>query len=193
MPRRTKCIGVIGPTNTTLIESEVGLFEGLLERKAAQMGAWLAEHSFGLSCVPAAGVGLMVLESYKSAGGDASLALSPRPSGEGGTPSDLVRRNASIADEIREDLTWEQQPFELARTCDYLVAIGLSCGTIIEMTVTKWLQGPPILVVSSLITCIPEEVLAEIRVKFFDDIEALQDALLKEVGPLPGSRTGLPG
>ena len=42
-----------------------------------------------------------------------------------------------MADWIRDDLTWGEEPVELARVSDYLVAIGLSCGTLVELASTK--------------------------------------------------------
>ena len=70
-----------------------------------------------------------------------------------------------------------EEPFELAKACDCLVVIGASCGTFIEMIATKWMQGPPVYAVSSLLTAIPAEILAEIDVAFFESLDRLEEAL----------------
>ena len=174
-----KRIGVIGPTNATLIENKVGLADGTLEGATREIGTFLAKNSFALACVPARGVGLWVLESYKEAGGPDSLAMTPYAAEQSKEYSEKVRRQVSIAHRVRDDLTWGEEPMELARACDSLVALGLSCGTLIEMAATKWVNKPPIFVISSLISQIPIEVLSELDIRFCENIQALKDALLE--------------
>jgi hypothetical protein len=174
-----KRIGVIGPTNATLIENKVGLSDGTLEGATREIGTFLAKNSFALACVPARGVGLWALESYKNARGTDSLALTPTFSGQTKDSLDETHRNALMADRVRDDLTWGEEPFELARACDFLVVIGLSCGTLIEIIATKWIKGPAILAVSSFISQIPIEVLSELDIRFCENIQALKAALLE--------------
>ena len=174
-----KRIGVIGPTNTSLIESKINLPNGTLESAARHLGEFLAENSFALVSVPARGVGFWVLESYEKAGGPDSLALTPYAEEQSKDYADKVRQNASLARRLRDDLTWGAEPFELAKACDCLVALGLSCGTLMEMIATKWLKGPPIFTVASFMSQIPDEVLAEIEVIYFDKLEELENALLR--------------
>lgn len=132
-----KRIGVIGPTNAALIESRVGLADRTLEKAAREIGTFLAKNSFALACVPARGIGLWVLESYKEANGPDSLALTPIGAEQPEDSREKMCRHASMADWIRDDLTWGEEPVELARVSDYLVAIGLSCGTLVELASTK--------------------------------------------------------
>jgi hypothetical protein len=174
-----KKIGVIGPTDVTLIETKVGLAAGTLEGAAREIGAFLAAQALALICVPARGVGLWVLESYKKAEGQDSLALAPYAAGQPQEFRDRMRRQAATADRIRDDLTWGEEPTELARACDALVALGLSCGTLIEMAATKWLKGPPIFVVSAFISQIPVEVRAELDIRFCENLQRLKEALLE--------------
>lgn len=175
---RNKRIGIIGPTSTDLIEQTVGLAAGTLEQTSREMGAFLAENRFAMVSVPARGVGLWSMESYKEAGGDDALALAPKAAGSATESSDKTRNNARKADQVRDDLTWGDEPVELAKASDFLVVIGLSCGTLMEMVATKWLKAPPLLVDASLITRIPDEVLAELDVRFFENMAALKAYLL---------------
>jgi len=173
-----KRIGVIGPTNTSLIENTINLPGGTLESAAGHLGKFLAENSFALASVPARGVGLWVLESYEKAKGPDSLALTPYAAEQSKEYADKVRRNAGLAHRVRDDLTWGDEPFELAKACDCLATLGLSCGTLIEMIATKWLKKPPVFAVASFMSQIPVEVLSEIEVSFFDKLEELENALL---------------
>ncbi|HIJ56850.1 MAG TPA: hypothetical protein HPQ03_12095 [Deltaproteobacteria bacterium] len=172
-----KRIGVIGPTNTSLIESKINLPNGTIESAAGHLGKFLAENSFALVSVPARGVGLWVLESYNKAKGPDALALTPYAAEQSKEYADKVRRNAELAHRVRDDLTWGDEPFELAKACDCLVALGLSCGTLVEMIATKWQKGPPIYAVAAFMSQIPAEVLAEIKVIYFERLEELEAAL----------------
>lgn len=66
---------------------------------------------------------------------------------------------------MRDDLTWGDEPFELAKASDCLAVIGLSCGTMVEM-------------VASLMTQIPVEVSCELDLRFCDDIASLKRSIL---------------
>jgi len=82
-----------------------------------------------------------------------------------------------LAHRIRNDLTWGEEPFELAKACDCLAALGLSCGTLIEMIATKWLKKPPVFAVASFMSQILVEVFSEIEVSIFDKLEELETVL----------------
>lgn len=175
----TKRVGIIGPTSVHLIEEKVGLAGGTLESAAREIGAFLAEQSLGMVCVPVTGVPLWALEGYKQAHGMNSLALWPRFSEQPAGSTDTNRGNPNLADQVRDDLTWGDEPFELAKASDCLAVIGLSCGTMVEMAVTKWIKQKPVLVVTSLITQIPVEIACELDLKYCDDIAALKRCVLE--------------
>jgi hypothetical protein len=175
-----KRVGVIGPTNPSLIESKLGLAEGTFEGAAKEIGSFLAKNSFALASIPVRGVNLWAFEAYIEEGGPDSLAFTPSAKEQPQEAIDQLRTRASKADSVRDDLTWGEAPFELAKASDYFVAIGISCGTLIEMACTKWFDGPPIFMVSSYVSQIPTEMLAEIDVRFCESIEALKEALISE-------------
>ena len=102
------------------------------------------------------------------------------------------RGHPELAHRIRDDLTWGEEPFELARISDCLVAIGLSCGTMIEMVATKWIQNTPVLAVRSLMTGIPAEIAAELDLRFCDDVDTLKD-ILRETLQVLRQTAGHPG
>ncbi len=172
-----KRIGVICPTNAELIEKTAGLAAGTLEAASRRLGKFLAENSFGISGVPARGVGLWSMESYLEAGGADALAFAPHAKEQSEEYIARIRKNASSAHRVVDDVTWGEEPFELAKACDCLAVIGASCGTFVEMIATKWMQGPPVYAVSSLLTAIPAEILAEIDVAFFEGLDELEDAM----------------
>lgn len=175
---RSKRVGIAGPTSVPLIEETVGLPRGTLESAAREIGAFLAAHSFGLVCVPVKGVPLSALEGYKQAQGMDALALWPRFSDQPESSADSSRGNPELADQVRYDLTWGNAPFELAKASDCLAVVGLSCGTMVEMVVTKWIRQTPVLVVNSLMTQIPMEVSCELDLVYCDDIASLKRSIL---------------
>jgi len=177
-------VGIIGPTNAALMEEKAGLSSGTLEAAAAEIGGFLAEQSLVMVCVPLKGVPLWVLESYKRARGKDSLALWPRPSNLAETSQAQSLGHPELADRVKDDLTWGEEPFELAKISDCLVALGLSCGTMIEMVATKWIKNTPVLAVRSLMTGIPAEITAELDLILCDDVEALKEMIRETLAGL---------
>jgi len=174
-----KRVGIVGPTNVPLIEEKVRLSAGTLESAAREIGAFLGEQSLGMVCVPVTGVPLWALEAYKQAHGMNSLALWPRFSGQSESSPDTNRGNPNLADQLRDDLTWGDEPFELAKASDCLAVIGLSCGTMVEMAVTKWIKKKPVFVVTSLMTQIPVEIACELDLRYCDDMADLKRRILE--------------
>lgn len=174
-----KWVGVVGPTNTALIEETAGLSTGTLEKAAREIGAFLAQQSLPMACVPVKGVPLWALEAYHQAGGEDSLALWPGLGDqfEEGTPT--TPGKPELAGQMRDDLTWAQEPFELAKICRCLIAIGLSCGTMVEIIATKWMKRRPVLCLSRLITGIPEEIAAELNVRHCDSVALMKQELMR--------------
>lgn len=176
-----KRVGIVGPTNVPLIEEKVGLSPGTLEKVAREVGAFLADQSLGMACVPVKGVPLWALEAYKQTGGMDSMALWPRLSDQSENSTGTTRGNPGLADQMKDDLTWGDEPFQLAKSCQCLVVIGLSCGTMVEMAATKWVKETPALVVGSLVTGIPVEIGCELDIRYCDNIASLKQEILKIV------------
>lgn len=180
----SQCVGIIGPTNVALMEQMAGLHSGTLEAAADKIGGFLAEQSLKMVCVPLKGVPLWALEGYRRAGGKDALALWPRPSSMAETSQAQSQGRPELAHRVRDDLTWGEQPFELARISHCLVAIGLSCGTMIEMVATKWIKNTPVLAVSSLMTGIPAEIVAELDLRSCDSVASLKDVIRETLADL---------
>ena len=181
-------VGIIGPTNPTLMEERAGLVSGTLEAVAGEIGEFLAEKPLAMVCVPLKGVPLWALEGYRLFGGKDALALWPRPGSVAETSQAQSLGRPELAHCVRDDLTWGEEPFELARISDCLVAIGLSCGTMIEMVATKWVKNTPVLVVRSLMTGIPAEIAAELDLRFCDGVDVLKDMICKTLAGLDANR-----
>lgn len=177
-----KCVGIVGPTNVPLMEEKAGLQPGTLERAAREIGVFLAGRSFGMVCVPIKGVPLWALEAYKQAGGKHSLALWPGLTDQFDPDTQTRPGNPELADEMRGDLTWGEEPFELAKLSDCLVSIGLSCGTMVEMIATKWIKRRPIFTVRPLMTGIPDEIAAELDIRYSDSVESLEQNIVETMG-----------
>ena len=182
MMTQPKCVGIVGPTNVPLMEEKAGLSPGTLERAAREIGAFLAGRSLGMVCVPVKGVPLWALEAYKQSGGENSLALWPGLTDQFDPDTQTTPGNPKLADEMREDLTWGEEPFELAKISDCLISIGLSCGTMVEMIATKWMKGRPVLTVAPLMTGIPDEIAAELDIRYSDSVASLKQDILNLLG-----------
>jgi hypothetical protein len=176
-----KWTGVVGPTNTALIEETAGLSTGTLEQAAREIGAFLAQQSLPMACVPVKGVPLWALEAYHQAGGEDSLALWPGLGDQFESGTQTTPGRPELAGQMRDDLTWAQEPFELAKICRCLVAIGLSCGTMVEIIATKWMKRRPVLCLSHLMTAVPAEIAAELNIRYCDSIARLK----QEISGLP--------
>jgi hypothetical protein len=185
----SKTAAIIGPTRMSLMEEKAGLSPGAMERAAREMGAFLAEESLGMVCVPVTGVPLTALTAYKAAGGSHSLALWPELTDAVKEKAEATRGNPELADRIRDDLIWKEAPFELARESDCLIAIGLSCGTMLEIIATKFIQRRPVLVLRPLMSGIPEEIAADLDLRYSDSISMLQ----REVKAFFGHPAGCSG
>jgi hypothetical protein len=173
-PRR---VGIVGPTNTSLIEETAGLSTGALERAAREIGAFLAEQSLPMVCVPVKGVPLWALEAYQQAGGEDSMALWPGLGDQFEAGTQTTPGKPELAGQMRNDLTWSEEPFELAKICRCMVAIGLSCGTMVEIIATKWMKRRPVLCLSNLMTAVPAEIAAELNIRYCDSIARLKQDL----------------
>ena len=171
-------IGIVGPTNTALIEKSAGLSTGALEKAAREIGAFLAQQSLPMACVPVKGVPLWALEAFHQAGGRDSLALWPRLGDQFEAGTQTTPGKPELAGRMRDDLTWAEEPLELAKICRCMIAIGLSCGTLVEIIATKWMQRRPVLCLSALMTAIPPEVAAELNIRHCDSMERLKQDLL---------------
>jgi hypothetical protein len=173
-----KRVGIVGPTNTALMEEAAGLPTGTLEAAARELGAFLAEKSLAMVCVPVKGVPLWALEAYQEVGGKDSLALWPRLGDQFEEGTQTTPGKPELAARRRDDLTWAQEPFELAKISHCLVAIGLSCGTMTEMIATKWMKRRPVLCIRPLMTGIPAEIAAELTIRYSDSMGSLKADLL---------------
>jgi SLOG cluster4 family len=171
-------VGIVGPTNTALIEETAELPPGVLEKTARDIGTYLAEQSLPMACVPVKGVPLWALEAYHQAGGTDSLALWPGLGDQFEEGTQTSPGKPELAGQMRDDLTWAQEPFELAKTCRCMIAIGLSCGTMVEIIATKWLKRRPVLCLSHLMTAIPPEIAAELNIRYCDSVAHLKKDLL---------------
>lgn len=54
-----------------------------------------------------------------------------------------------------DDLTWPEQFPRICQLAEIMLCIGLSCGTMGEIVWTKWVGGPPVVVIEPLISGIP--------------------------------------
>jgi len=171
--------GVIGPTDTALMEEKAGLEKGILEREARNIGRFLAMQGFSMVCIPDRGVALYALLEYSRYGGKNSVALFPSGSERLDYSSDQTERNLSFASYVKSGMSWEESPVQLIRNSDFFVCIGISCGTMIEIGWTKWVKRLPILLLRNTVSSIPPEIQAQTDIRIYNSGEDLQAAVLE--------------
>ncbi len=76
-----------------------------------------------------------------------------------------------MCDVVIDDLTWHEQFPRICQLAEIMLCIGLSCGTMGEIVWTKWVGGPPVVVIAPLISGIPPEIMAETDIRLVSDLE----------------------
>ena len=164
-------IGVIGPTAIDVTSSAAGLDPSACERAARAAGQTLAKRGHAVVVVPDRGVGLLAAEAYRAAEGHSLIGIVPY----GGTSAQAATTNCDahrhLCHEAIDDLSWTEQHERICQLSDVLLCIGLSCGTLSEIAWTKWVGDTPVVVIRSLVSCIPPEVEAETDLHWVEDLD----------------------
>jgi len=170
-------IAIIGPTDVSKMASAVGLEAETYRRCVAEAAIELARRGHELVVVPDRGVGLWAAEVYRQAGGPRVIGLIP--SGGTGIQEDTseCRKHRHLCDVVIDDLTWSEQFPRICQLAETMLCIGLSCGTMGEIVWTKWVGGPPVVVMAPLISGIPPEIMAETDIRLVSDLEDFWEVL----------------
>ena len=157
-------VGVIGPTKLENPSLSIHIPRDALFNAAQKAGQTIALAGHRLACIPDAGVGLHVFNSYNES--------KPSQRAKIFSPMENIklsnRRSREWLSKLKYDaeivsvITWEEQAPTLLRHVDIVVVVGLSSGTLIEILWTKWIKRPVYL---SLDLCshLPAEVRAELN------------------------------
>jgi hypothetical protein len=86
-------------------------------------------------------------------------------------------KHRHLCDVVIDDLTWTEQFPRICQLAEIMLCIGLSCGTIGEIVWTKWVGGPPVVVIEPLISGIPPEIMAETDIRLVADLEGFWEVL----------------
>lgn len=149
-----KTVGVIGPSKPFNVSQAIHIPEGTLEIVASKVGIHLAATEKKLVCIPDNGIGKIAFQNYsQSRPLYPPLILVPNY-------DPLLSKNKNKdwhltlehQHELISDLNWDQQAPTFVKNCDAIIVIGLSCGTLIELLWTKWINRP---VFMSLDLCSP--------------------------------------
>jgi hypothetical protein len=164
-------VAIIGPTNVPKIASAAGLETEAYQRCVAEAATELARRGHELVVVPDRGIGLWAAEAYRRAGGPKVIGLIP--GGGTGIQEDTsqCQEHRHLCDVVIDDLTWHEQFPRICQLAEIMLCIGLSCGTMGEIVWTKWVGGPPVVVIAPLISGIPPEIMAETDIRLVSDLE----------------------
>jgi hypothetical protein len=170
-------VAIIGPTDVPKVASAAGLEAEAYQRCVVEAATGLARRGHELVVVPDRGVGLWAVEAYRQAGGPRVIGLIPG----GGTGIQMdtneCQRHRHLCDVVIDDLTWPEQFPSICQLAEIMLCIGLSCGTMGEIVWTKWVGGPPVVVIEPLVSGIPPEIRAETDIRLVADLEGLWEVL----------------
>jgi hypothetical protein len=170
-------VAIIGPTDVWKVASKAGLEAEAYRRCVAEAAAGLAQRGHELVVVPDRGIGLWAAEAYRQAGGPKVIGLIPG----GGTgiqeETSACQKHRHLCDVVIDDLTWPEQFPCICQLAEIMLCIGLSCGTMGEIVWTKWVGGPPVVVIEPLISGIPPEIMAETDIRLVADLEGFWEIL----------------
>ncbi|OHA70536.1 MAG: hypothetical protein A3D64_01605 [Candidatus Wildermuthbacteria bacterium RIFCSPHIGHO2_02_FULL_49_9] len=129
-------VGVIGPTDISQLAQFLGRSQEILVERGALVGQILAETGKELLVTADGGMLQAVAESYKDHGGEKLVMLLP-------LPGDLwsiehAEPYAVIADEVRRPADWIRANLEVVSTPELCVCVGLSAGTMAELSYIRW-------------------------------------------------------
>jgi hypothetical protein len=164
-------VAIIGPTDVLKVASAVGLEAAAYQRCVTEAATELAQRGHELVVVPDRGIGLWAAEVYRQAEGPRVIGLIP--SGGTGVQEEIseCQKHRHLCDVVIEDLTWPEQFPRICQLAEIMLCIGLSCGTMGEIVWTKWVGGPPVVVIEPLISGIPPEIKAETDIRLVADLE----------------------
>jgi hypothetical protein len=181
-------VAIIGPTDVPKVASAAGLEAEAYRRCVTEAAAELARRGHELVVVPDRGIGLWAAKVYRQAGGPKLIGLIP----SGGTgiqeETNECQQHRHLCDVVIDDLTWPEQFPRICQLAEVMLCIGLSCGTMGEMVWTKWVGGPPVVVIAPLVSGIPPEIMAETDIRLVSDLEEFWE-ILDSVGERIGKKT----
>ncbi|MDP4007190.1 MAG: hypothetical protein Q8P55_01155 [bacterium] len=129
-------IGVIGPTDMRQLAQFLGRSQEVLAERGALVGQILAGLGEELWVNADGGMLYAVAQSYKEHGGKKLVMLLPR---RGQLWSiEHAKPFAQIADELRRPSSWIAANLEVVSTPELCVCVGLSAGTMSELSYIRW-------------------------------------------------------
>jgi hypothetical protein len=180
-------VAIIGPTDVPRVASAAGLQTEAYRRCVTEAATELARRGHELVVVPDRGIGLWAVQVYRHAGGPKVIGLIP----SGGTgiqeETNECQKHRHLCDVVIDDLTWPEQFPRICQLAEIMLCIGLSCGTMGEIVWTKWVGGPPVVVIEPLISGIPPEIMAETDIRLVSDLEDFWE-ILDSVGERIGKK-----
>ena len=164
-------VAIIGPTDVPKVALAASLEAEAYRRCVTEAAIGLARRGHELVVVPDRDIGLWAAEIYRQAGGPKVIGLIP----SGGTgiqeETNECQKHRHLCDAVIDDLTWPEQFPRICQLAEIMLCVGLSCGTIGEIVWTKWVGGPPVVVIEPLISAIPPEIRAEADIRLVADLE----------------------
>jgi predicted Rossmann-fold nucleotide-binding protein len=179
-------IGIVGPTNIDVTARAAGVDPATVVEAARAAGENLAQRGYEMVVVPDRGVALLAAQTYRRAGGHRLIGVIPHGGTSAQAATSCCEAHRDLCHETVEDLTWTGQHERICQLSDVLLCIGLSCGTLSEIAWTKWVGGPPVVIVKCLLSGIPPEMEAETHLHWADSLEGAYRLIEGCVGASPG-------
>lgn len=158
-------VAVIGPTNQDVIVSMVGMPKEEIEKRCAHIGELIAKNKHELHTCPDDGVTVLVARSYKKSGGKKLIGYVPKEGAKWGYGK--IKQNLPLLDKKVVSHSWDHLPSMLMKSVDIVICLGLSSGTMWELSTLKWINKQKtkvkLFVVSDMISRLPKELEFEFR------------------------------
>lgn len=135
-------VGIIGPTDLSMLAQFVGRSREELVERGTLVGRILARAGVELWVVADGGMLDAVASGYKEHDGPNLVILLPRRGAE--WPIDHALPYAEKADEVRRTRDWVTANVDVVTEPDLVVCVGLSPGTYSEFAYIRWnIRWPP--------------------------------------------------
>jgi 2-polyprenyl-3-methyl-5-hydroxy-6-metoxy-1,4-benzoquinol methylase len=164
-------VAVLAPTNPSYSAAALRVKDSSYHKAAADLGHFMADRNIEYVGVPDRGLPLLCLEALLERRPDARATILVPPAGDGLSNrgefdlKDIINRFPLAEFNVVKSAGWADQVVKISQLADACVAIGHSCGSIVEIGWTKWTKKP-VFASRDLCSPLPREI--QDRLHYFE-------------------------
>ena len=164
--------GIIGPTDVKKFCKILRLSEQAYTEYLIQLAEILARKKHELIVVPhKKSSSEFIARRYHAYDGEKVYGIIPMEDIEWGF--DFL--NQELVDEVINSKVWSNSSVQLLKQSDFLICVGQTAGSVMEICWTKWYKVKGIIVIRNFITSeLPKETIYKLKIKYvdMDDLES---------------------